>query len=661
MATFEEALLQERLWTWLEDDRGMTVEGELNLGTGRIDLVARTPEGEFWGIEVKRRDAVGFGSRFYDQAHRYMESEKLDRLYFASPQVEGIQKGFQGKKPPDVSIISQTGQKLGAGIEAGHHTTADVLSAIDEHFDDSFLERPISGSPSIREYIKKKLESNGRSRKDPVSVDVGLQQLARAQFPEKVGVIHVPQNIADGVFHDVQRHIDPSQAYEPRVLREASQIERTDEPTFARREEPWIRHCCWREYGGLPEGHIPNVMESDQPWRPIDIIAFPESYDPTDAVQSPELNEVVGIEAKGESSFDPGRIRDQLTEFLQTDTLSRLYLAVPDALSEQAVNIIDDTEALGAVGVLCVDEAGGVRTVYQATEMTPVHDGYIEKYAEQKVGYGNLELADGKSVQNPYVTAEESERLKNPDAASYARDILDDRSDLADADGWIRASACGSGHPPESEFNQSKARAYLLRGRSADPYTEGGGIGARDMKDGYVRLTVSNFTDVEEPALKLHFGRGSWEGGYIWFQGAEVEALQSVLLSLKSIVGGELEGRGKVLNLATYPFDYDENEPHRVSGRSGKETKQTLRIESVMDDSVAARLRLGDGEKAGVDVELSEPQWLDLAATLDILIKTGNERELPGEYSSYPRIGPNGVDTWPLGTDVEEQIRPDLS
>ena len=660
MATFEEALVKERLWSWLEDAHGMTVEGEVNLGTGRIDLVAQTPEGEFWGIEVKRGEAISFGSRFYDQAHRYMESGKLDRLYFASPQVESIQKAFRGTHPPDVGVISQSSQKLGAGIEAGRYTTADVLSAIDERFDDSFLERQISGSPSIRQYIEKKLDSPGRSSKDPVPLDVGLRELARSRFPEELGVIHVPQNIVEGVLYDVQRHLDPSQAYEPRVLREASQIERTDKPTFARREEPWIRHCCWREYGGLPEGHIPNVMESDQPWRPIDLIAFPESYDPTDAVQNPELNEVVGIEAKGESSFQRNRVREQLSEFLQTETLSRLYLAVPETLAEQAVSFVEGTESLGAVGIFAISEAGELRLARRATQMMPVHDGYIEEYSEQKVGYGNLKLPDGKSVQNPYITDEEAQRLKNPDAASYARDILEDRSNLADDDGWIRSTVDKTDQRAESDFSQSKARAYLLRGLSADPYTEGEGIGPRDMKDGYVRLTVNQFTDLNEPALKMHFGRGSWEGGYIWFQGKEVDALRSVLVSLRSIRGGEVEGRGKVLDLAKYPFDHAENEPHRVSGSSGKETVQTLRIDSVMKENVAAKLRLGDREKAGVDVKLSEPQWLDLVGTVDILSETGSERELPGEYSSYPRIGPDGEDTWSLGTDVEEQVRPDL-
>jgi hypothetical protein len=661
MATFEEALLKERLWTWLEESRGMTVEGEVDLGTGRIDLVAETPDGEYWGIEVKRDEVIRFGSRFYDQAHRYMESEKLDRLYLASPHIEGIQKAFFGSHPPDVGVFSQVSQKLAAGIEAGNYTKEEVLTAIDERFDEAFLERKLSGSPSVHQYIENKLEPRGGSTKDSVSLKTGLRELSRARFPEEVGVIHVPQNIAGGIFYDVERHLDPTRAYEPHILREATLLDRTGEPSFARREEPWIRHCCWREYGGLPEGHVPNVMESDQPSRPIDLLAFPESNDPTDAVLNPALNEVVGIEAKGEASYQSGQIQKQLGEFLQTETLSRLYLAVPESLAVQAAALVGDTPELEPVGVFGISETGDFRVHRRATNQTPIHDGYVEKYSERKIGYGNLNLQNEKPIENPFVTDEEAQRLKNPDAASYARDILKDLSDRTGEDGWIRTSVEKENRPPESEFKKSKTRAYLLRGRSADPYVEGKGIGPRDMKDGYVRLTVSQFTDTATPALKLHFGRGSWEGGYIWFEGAAVEALRDVLVSLQSIKGGELRGYGKVLDLATYPFDYEENEPHRVAGSSGEETVQTLKIESVMGGSQAARIRLGNGETSGADVELSEAQWLDLVATVDILLETGNKRELPGEHSYYPRIGPNGENTWPIGTDIEEQIRPDLA
>lgn len=654
MASFGEALLKQRLWYWLETERGMEVEGEVNLGTGRIDLIAKTSDGEVWGIELKKQ---GFGE--YEQANRYIESGKIDRLYIATDRIESLQKALSGPAPLNVSTLNQNSMKLGVGVEQGEYSVEEVMQAVDSEFSDEMLNQQVSGSPSLREYIRKRVET-GSNSKDAISLDQGITNLSRASCPTELGVIHIPFNLEAGTLRDVEKNLSPEEAYEPRIFQEADRIERDRTLDFSRDEEPWVRHCVWREYGGLPEGHIPNPMDSDQPHRPIDVLSFEGSYDPTDAVENPGEHEVIGIEAKGRSSFTSKRTAQQLSDFLATSTLSRLYLAVPTVLAEKARSLLS-SEDLSEVGILTVTEDGDVVVEREAERMEPEHDGYLERYDERKVGYGNVEIASGKDVVSPYVTAEEAERLKNSDAAEYAQDIITDNSELADDDGWIRASTTDSLRQPESEFDQGKkARGYLLEGRSADPYTQdrSQGVEPDDMKPGYVRLTVTDFTVDGQDALKFHFGRGSWEGGYIWFVGEEVDQLQNVLNSIKTISGGEIPGQGKTLDLETYPFDHSENEPHRVSGSSGKEFEIKLQVTSQMDDEVAARLRLGESEKAGVDVTLTKPQWLDLIATIDIL-RTGNQRELPGEYTSYPRIGPSGDDTWSVGTDIEEKVNPD--
>ncbi len=654
MASFGEALLKQRLWYWLETERGMEVEGEVNLGTGRIDLIAKTSDGEVWGIELKKQ---GFGE--YEQANRYIESGKIDRLYIATDRIESLQKALSGPAPLNVSTLNQNSMKLGVGVEKGEYSVEEVMRAVDSEVSDEMLNQQVSGSPSLREYIRKRVET-GSNSKDAISLDQGITNLSRASCPTELGVIHIPFNLEAGTLRDVEKNLSPEEAYEPRIFQEADRIERDRTLDFSRDEEPWVRHCVWREYGGLPEGHIPNPMDSDQPHRPIDVLSFEGSYDPTDAVENPSEHEVIGIEAKGRSSFTSKRTAQQLSDFLATSTLSRLYLAVPTVLAEKARSLLS-SEDLSEVGILTVTEDGDMVVEREAERMEPEHDGYLERYDERKVGYGNVEIASGKDVVSPYVTAEEAERLKNSDAAEYAQDIITDNSELADDDGWIRASTTDSLRQPESEFDQGKkARGYLLEGRSADPYTQdrSQGVEPDDMKPGYVRLTVTDFTVDGQDALKFHFGRGSWEGGYIWFVGEEVDQLQNVLNSIKTISGGEIPGQGKTLDLETYPFDHSENEPHRVSGSSGKEVEIKLQVTSQMDDEVAARLRLGESEKAGVDVTLTKPQWLDLIATIDIL-RTGNQRELPGEYTSYPRIGPSGDDTWSVGTDIEEKVNPD--
>jgi len=109
------------------------------------------------------------------------------------------------------------------------------------------------------------------------------------------------------------------------------------------------------------------------------------------------------------------------------------------------------------------------------------------------------------------------------------------------------------------------------------------------MKQGYVRLTITDFEADGDFALKLHFGRGSWEGGYIWLAGDEVKQLEAVLVSLETISGGEVSGQEKVLDLETYPFDHAENEPHRISGSSGEEEPLILQITSSNEDNVFAK------------------------------------------------------------------------
>jgi len=66
------------------------------------------------------------------------------------------------------------------------------------------------------------------------------------------------------------------------------------------------------------------------------------------------------------------------------------------------------------------------------------------------------------------------------------------------------------------------------------------------MKQGYVRLTITDFEADGDFALKLHFGRGSW-GSYIWLAGDEVKQLEAVLVSLETISGGEVSGQEKSL------------------------------------------------------------------------------------------------------------------
>jgi len=408
------------------------------------------------GIELKSKSGVGFGSTLYDQSHRYMESGALDRIFFASHAVDGLQNVLNGSNKPDIGILNQTSQKLCAGITAGEYTRETVDHAIEQALPEEFLNRRTSAAATIRKYISSKLDGPVADSKSPIPLTQAMTELQRARCPMEMGIIHVPLNLRGGVLYDIEKNIDPDQAYDPHILRDAELLSRETDPVFARREEPWVRHCIWREYGGLPEAYLPNVRESDQAFRPIDLLAFPESPDPTDAVEAPDLNEAIGVEAKGESSFGGDRMIRQLSEFLQTKTLSRLYLAVPQSLEEESLNVLSLHEELDEVGILAVDEDGTVSLARRATNMIPQHDGYMDRYRPRKIGYGDITLERGQDVISPFVTEEEAERLKNSDAAEYAQDLLTDNSELADTNGWISATFSNSLRSPESEFEQGK-------------------------------------------------------------------------------------------------------------------------------------------------------------------------------------------------------------
>lgn len=658
MAAFIEPLLQERLWHWLETEKDMTVAGEMRVENGRIDLAAKTPDGRTIGIEVKSGSGVGFGKELYEQLHRYIESGAFDEIYFASQSVDPVLHHLRTDPKPDMSTLNQASKQIRSAIQSGECSLEEAKARIEAEVPQDLLERPRSGRwGSVKSYVFDKIEREDHESDESASLDDGIRYLCRARCPTKIGVIHVPVNhvVKDGQekLRELNRVHDPEQAYEPISHREAEQLERSRELQFNSSTESWVRHYVWQQYGGLPEGYLPNVRSSDQPYRPIDLVTFEGSHDPSAILESGE-GRVVGVEAKGNRSFDTERLPRQLSDFLSTNSLTHLYLAVPTSLRSRAKRLLDEHDNENRVGLLVVGEEGDVQTVRDAPRLSYEHDGYLRRYSPQKIGYGNVSIEGGGDVRSPYVTEEEAQRLKYSDATEYASKLLTDNSDLAD-DGWIRNDPPTTTHPPESEFEtDDTARAYLLRGSSAAPY-----LGPpRTPKDGYVRLSLTEYAIEETFALKLHFGQGTWEGGYISLVGDQVQILLDVLASLETIEGGMVPGQGKYIDLKTFPFDRDENEPHRVSGSSGEVSPLVLTVESLSDETDAvARLIIGDTETQGIDVTLTEAQRCDLLASIDIL-RDGNPRELPGEYKSYPRIGPDGDDTWGLGSDVEKAHEP---
>ena len=624
MPEYDEEALRQRVWYWLETEMGMRVDAEVELGTGRIDLVGKSPD-EVWGVEVK------VGNYGTQQVDRYAESDALDRLYVAS-----------GKKldPEDNSVdgsaLSQTRKRLRAGMAENWYTKEEIEEELTVALSSEEKNLKI-GSRTLYEYVLPFEEIE--SKKTPISLEDGIRRIQNAITFSEIGIIHVPSA-------PLQDVMSPEIAPDPEILREASDLDRTETPEFKRREEPWVRHRLWQEYGGIPEGHIPNTMKSDLPYRPIDLIAFEGSNDPTDAVENPTENKVLGFEAKGEGSFSEKRLSEQLMQFLETSTLSELYLGVPASLENKATEFISSNPEFDQVGIMTVTTDGSVTKVRPAETTTPKHDGYLERQSDRKTGYGDKLPEDvEQSTTSPYITEEEKVRLKYTNPEPIALKLLTDDSDYVDSEGCLTPEFEVSEQPPLNDLIEapSATRVYVLEGETVS-YNE------REMRHGLVELKFSYYND--QDILLLNFTR--YQGGYVWFTEEELDFLQTVLHSIESIGSASVPGRGytyTVLDEREFPDTPKKAHYSKAADREGQ-IELTIRshvtdIATSADDETVVDIRLG-GNKEGADLEVSKAQLVDLIASIEIVRleeNSGTTAELPKRETkswSQARIARSG-------------------
>jgi hypothetical protein len=666
MAHFIEPLVTQQLWYWLETERGWQVDSEIDTGNGRIDLACETPEGRYIGIELKAGSGVSWGAQLSGQVWRYLDSGVFDVVYFASPSVSKVAERLdQNRTEPQISVISQASRKLRAGVQADQYTAEEALGRIEQKVDEEILSYEFSnGRRTVRSYIRRHLEERTERSLSPISIETGIRNISRSVFPTELGLIEVPLPLQGGYLRSPRMALTPGEIHRPTIVREAQQLNRTGEPAFMREEEPWVRHAAWKQFGGLPEGSIPNVMESERIDRPIDLVAFDAEWDPTSILET-DTGDVVGVEAKGRGSFSSTRVETQLTEFLETGSLSRLYLAVPDSLENHAQDLVTGHDNLNPVGVLAVDNKGTVTTAREATSLPLEHDGFKYRTELYKTGYGNIRIPDSREVSSPFVLSEWRDPITDDSGEPVIWDydpretdaVIHDADELAVTEPEeVRDSL------KEQTHNASTARAYLLTGYSAAPYVTGeehSESSLREPKYGYVRLSVAEFkTNDDEYGLDLHFGAGSWEGGYIYLVGDQVEGLVSLLSSLEHIPRGRNPGQGQYIDLETFRWEYGENYEFKLGAQENSEQLLSLDIEATpTDDGTGATLRLGEEFTKGVEVTMTETQRIDFLRTLRIM-RHGRPSELPGDGSGYQRVGSDGDDTWDQGTEVEKEHNP---
>lgn len=330
MPAINEPTMHEMLWEWLAD-RGYQVSAEVNIGNGRIDLVAYDGNAdEYIGFEIKDQareaeeskipaaftGAEGGGlktreefnwNRYWSQLYRYQTSGYLDRLYFVSQRPHSIFEVLDESPASQVAI--------------------EQAEAVDQTYQESAADRG------------------------------------------EIGAIRLPG----------------PQGEEPiEIVREGGKLSRQKTPLMSRTNERWVQHHIWKHLDGIREGVLPN--QSNMAFRRIDLAAFTGPRDPSKVYEQQPECDIIGVEAKGKGAVrgDTADIEQQLTDYLNSGALTKLYLAVPEEDSSVAVTMLqdaksDDQQRIDKVGLYSVNKEGTVEPVVEAERVTLRYDGIHTK------------------------------------------------------------------------------------------------------------------------------------------------------------------------------------------------------------------------------------------------------------------------------------------
>lgn len=339
-----EASMHHLLWQWLSSSLGYDVAGEVNIGNGKIDLLAESPEGLYVGYEVKDQnklmeDPSNVNSLIH-QLNKYAQSGYLDRLYFCSQEPLSMSNSLH---PDNWRVdISSLNEEF-------------TLSNIPQHLDNDHVISP----------------------------------------PDGLGFVKVPWENRDEELIGIEQRAS------------ALSTQRTKTPELPRQNEGWVKHHAWQEIrndewdqcGGIFEGVLPD--SNGRNTRRIDIVGFYGSPIPGDILrnQKKEKFDMIGVEAKGAElgSSSVHDVRKQVLAYIQSKTLTQVYLSVPAGDENLALEVLDEsnqtsltdhfefsagpdvesTSVLGNVGIMAVDEEGDVEYVRMADELDMQYDGFI--------------------------------------------------------------------------------------------------------------------------------------------------------------------------------------------------------------------------------------------------------------------------------------------
>ncbi|MDB2247401.1 hypothetical protein [Halorubrum ezzemoulense] len=355
MPAIHEPTMHEMLWEWVAA-QGYRVSGEVTIGNGRIDLVAYSEaDDEYVGIEVK------------DESNEVAQQE-------VASAIPGVGEG---------KIQSRE-----------QHDWTDHWEQLYRYQTSGYLDKLYLASQRP-EYIFDHVQHHWKQRD--------------AEQPDRVAELYSNSDVRQSDLGSI-RIPGPHQSDAFEIVREADQLQRTQEPSLSTTNERWVQHHIWREFDGIREGVLPNYEGAH--FRRIDVAAFTGSDDPTEVYANQEANDIIGVEAKGRNAVrnSPSRVQQQLIDYVNTGALTRVNLAVPDTDREPAVSLLrdtasDDQAVLDNVGLYTVDQAGAVTHVWQSEKLTLRYDGIHTKedYVTDIIwGYGSEEWDREKQYQSVF-------------------------------------------------------------------------------------------------------------------------------------------------------------------------------------------------------------------------------------------------------------------
>lgn len=199
---------------------------------------------------------------------------------------------------------------------------------------------------------------------------------------------------------------------ETRIIRPASSLNRTQEPSLSRTNESWVQHHVWKwaqqdDWFVTREGLLPYN------WY-VDICILDGSKNTRKILQNQDQYSHIGIEVKGADTDPVDELTQQLQMYIDSGGLTHLYLAIPEKrkdkiipdLGQQRLTPAPTHPVLSTVGIITVDESGTIKKIQEPEKVKMEYDGIRrsdQKYVPVGLGYqGEASKDDFNSISYYY-------------------------------------------------------------------------------------------------------------------------------------------------------------------------------------------------------------------------------------------------------------------